>query len=122
MTKCNDPNCSKHGTVKTRGRTFVGTVIKSKMQKTVNVEWPRKKFIPKFERYLSTRSRVKAHNPACLQVMEGDIVEIRECRPLSKTKTFVVTKKMGSDVLFKEKQELQKEGAHKTKEEKNEAN
>jgi small subunit ribosomal protein S17 len=111
--KCNDQHCVIHGKLKVRGRTFVGTVIKSKMQKTVNVEWPRKKFLPKFERYLATRSRVKAHNPSCLNVQEGDIVKIQECRPLSKTKYFVVTEKMGTDVLFREKEELKKEAAHK---------
>jgi small subunit ribosomal protein S17 len=31
-----------------------------------------------------------AHNPPCINAKEGDVVKIAECRPLSKTKKFVV--------------------------------
>lgn len=74
-----------------RGRTFEGTVIASRMHKTVTVEWERRKFVPKYERYEKRRSRVKAHNPEDMGAKEGDLVRIKETRPLSKTKHFIVT-------------------------------
>ena len=38
-------------------------------------------------------SRITAHNPPCLDAQRGDKVKIAECRPLSKTKNFVVVEK-----------------------------
>ncbi|MBN2368546.1 30S ribosomal protein S17 [Candidatus Woesearchaeota archaeon] len=73
-----------------RGRTFRGKVVSDKAQKTVTVEWDRRIYVPKYERYLLKRSKVKAHNPSELDAKEGDIVVIKECRPVSKTKKFVV--------------------------------
>ena len=76
--------------ITTRGRTFRGKVVSSKAQKTVTVEWDRRVFVPKYERYLLKRSKVKAHNPDSIDAKDGDTVVIKECRPLSKTKKFVV--------------------------------
>jgi small subunit ribosomal protein S17 len=76
----------------TRGRTFVGTVISNRMSKTVTVEWERRKFVTKYQRYEKRRTRVKAHDPMGLQI--GDIVEIVETRPISKTKNFLVIRKI----------------------------
>lgn len=101
-----DGHCPHHGSVKTRGRTFVGTVIESKMQKTATVEWPRTRAIPKYERTATERSRVKAHNPACMNVTKGSIVKIIECRPLSKTKNFVITEVVGQNIMFLAREEL----------------
>lgn len=78
--------------VPTRGRTFVGTVTSNRMSKTVTVEWDRKKYIPKYQRYEKRRTRVKAHDAIGLQI--GDVVEIVETRPISKTKNFLVTRKI----------------------------
>ena len=78
----------------TRGRTFVGKVISTKMTKTVNVEWERRSYLYKYERYQTERSRVKAHNPTEINAQVGDTVRIAECRPLSKTKKFIVIEKM----------------------------
>jgi len=75
--------------IPTRGRTFTGVIVSTKAQKTVTVQWNRRVYIPKYERYLSKRSKVKAHNPD-LKLKEGDTVVIKECRPISKTKKFVV--------------------------------
>ena len=76
--------------ITTRGRTFTGKVVSSKAQKTVTVEWDRRVLIKKFERYQIKKSRVKAHNPPEIGAKEGDIVIIKECRPISKTKKFLV--------------------------------
>jgi len=88
--KCEDLRCPFHGTLSVRGRTFVGKVISAKMYKTVTVEFDRINYIQKYERYEKRRTRIKAHNPECINAKEGDIVKIKECRPLSKTKKFVV--------------------------------
>jgi small subunit ribosomal protein S17 len=85
-----DPKDPFHGSVKLRGRIFTGIVTSSKMQKTVTVEWPRKTFNSKYERFEVRRTRVKAHNPESIDAREGDTVRIAETRPLSKTKNFVV--------------------------------
>ena len=79
----------------TRGRTFVGKIISAKMSNTVNVEWERRSYLYKYERYQTERSRVKAHNPTELNAQVGDTVRIAECRPLSKTKKFIVIENMG---------------------------
>lgn len=93
------------GGLSLRGRSFVGTVISSKMQKTVTVEWERKHYLKKYERYERRRSRVKAHNPDSINAREGDIIKIMECRPLSKTKNFVVVEILGKAKGFKERME-----------------
>jgi small subunit ribosomal protein S17 len=77
--------------ISTRGRTFTGIVISDKMNKTVTVEWERRRYIPKYERYQKRRTKVKAHNPTNINAETGDIVNIIETRPLSKTKNFIVT-------------------------------
>ncbi|MCF7901346.1 30S ribosomal protein S17 [Candidatus Woesearchaeota archaeon] len=75
-----------------RGRKFTGTVVSDKMSKTVTVEWERRKYIPKYERYEKRRTKVKAHNPEEIDAKVGDKVIIAETRPISKTKNFVVIK------------------------------
>lgn len=72
-----------------RGRTFVGTVVSTKMSKTITVEWERRRFIPKYERYEKRKSRVHAHMPEGAVALVGDTVKVMESRPLSKTKHFV---------------------------------
>ncbi|UCD03455.1 MAG: 30S ribosomal protein S17, partial [Candidatus Aenigmatarchaeota archaeon] len=39
------------------------------------------------------KSRIAAHNPPCINAKEDDRVTIAECRPLSKTKAFVIVSK-----------------------------
>lgn len=87
---CTDKNCPIHGTVSSRGREFEGKVTSAKSDKTVTVEWELSKLMKKYERYEKKRIKVRAHNPACINAKEGSIVRIRETRPLSKTKKFVV--------------------------------
>lgn len=89
--KCSDLHCPAHGKVSLRGQEFVGKVVSAKMQKTVTVQWGRMALVRKYERYITKRSKVHAHNPICINAKEGDLVRIKESRPLSKTKAFVVT-------------------------------
>ena len=78
--------------ISTRGRIFTGIVTSDKMSKTVTVEWARRKYIPKYERSQKRRTKVKAHNPTTINAEKGDTVEIMETSPISKTKSFIVTK------------------------------
>ena len=88
--KCDDINCPHHGKLSLRGRTFIGIVKAAKAHKTATIEWDRIRYIKKYERYEKRRSSAKAHNPECINAKEGDKVKIMECRPLSKTKKFVI--------------------------------
>ncbi len=87
---CEDALCPFHGNLKVRGRIFTGTVVSDKAAKSVVVEWPYLIKVKKYERYMRKRSRVVAHNPSCINARKGDSVKVAECRPISKTKKFVV--------------------------------
>ena len=106
---CDDGNCPFHGKLQCRGRIFVGTVISVKMQKTAIVEWEHRHFLRKYERYEKRKSRVKVHNPTCINANDGNIVKIMECRPLSKTKNFVIIEVLGKERGFKERMEAEEE-------------
>ncbi len=88
--ECNDKYCPNHGSISTRGRIFVGDVIKAAMTRTATVKWQRMFYIPKYERYEKRFTKIKAHVPACMKVGVNDKVKIMETRPISKTKNFVV--------------------------------
>ncbi len=88
--ECKDKNCPFHGTLSIRGRILEGVVASAKMDKTVIVRRDYLKYVPKFKRYERRRSRIPAHNPPCINAKEGDRVRIAECRPISKTVSFVV--------------------------------
>jgi small subunit ribosomal protein S17 len=105
-------------TIRTRGRTFTAIVVEARMQDTATVEWPRRKYVQKYERYMAARTRVKAHNPKNIDAKKGDIVKIIECKPISKTKHFIIVEKVGHERLFEAKQELMEES--KVKQEKKE--
>lgn len=110
---CTDKNCPFHGTLKTRGKQFTGTIVSDKMQHSVKVEWLGWRYIPKYERYKKTRTSVIAHNPDCVNAVEGDMVRISECRPLSKTKNFVVIKVLGKADKYEMEKAALEEGKHK---------
>ena len=88
---CKDKHCPLHSGFSLRGRTFEGNVVKVNIHKTATVEWSRLFYIHKYERYEKRKTRLKVHVPDCTSVMLGDTVKIIECRPISKTKHFVVT-------------------------------
>ncbi|MGD2200433.1 MAG: 30S ribosomal protein S17 [Candidatus Bathyarchaeota archaeon] len=92
-TECDDVNCPFHGSLSIRGRILDGTVVSDRMQKSVVVNINYTKFYPKYERYARMHNKITAHNPPCLAARRGEKVKIAECRPLSKTKSFVVVEK-----------------------------
>jgi len=94
--ECNDPKCPFHGTLPVRGKILEGKVVSAKMQGSIVVERNYLHYLPKYERYERRHSRISAHSPPCMEVKKGNIVKIAECRPLSKTKHFVVIEKVKS--------------------------
>ena len=87
---CEDELCPFHGTLSVRGKLLTGIVSSAKAPKMVVVsrEYPRP--TPKYKRYQRSRSKVHAYLPTCIDIKEGSEVKIAECRPLSKTVSFVV--------------------------------
>jgi small subunit ribosomal protein S17 len=87
---CDNVRCPWHGSLKIRGRTFQGSVVSSRSTDTAIVTWNYYRHVPKYERHERRKTRIAAHNPKCISAQIGDIVRIGECRPVSKTKKFVV--------------------------------
>jgi small subunit ribosomal protein S17 len=94
-TACQDRNCHVHGKLRVRGRIFEGKVIK-KFQKRVAIEFERMIYIRKYERYAKARTKIHARLPECMEknINVGDLIRVRECRPLSKIIHFVVIDKI----------------------------
>jgi small subunit ribosomal protein S17 len=93
----NDRDCPFHGKLKVRGRIFEGKV-KKKFPRRVVIEFERMIYVKKYERYAREKTRIHARLPDCMKekVNVGNIIRVRECRPLSKIIHFVVTKKVKS--------------------------
>ncbi|MCX8178367.1 MAG: 30S ribosomal protein S17 [Candidatus Aenigmarchaeota archaeon] len=90
---CSDPKCPFHGKLPIRGKILKGIVVSDRMSRSVVVRIDYIQYISKYERYEKRKSRISAHNPECINAKKGDTVTIAECRPLSKTKAFVVIQK-----------------------------
>jgi len=91
---CNDKKCPFHGTLPIRGKILEGTVKSDKMQNTVIVERNYLHYLPKYERYERKHKSIAVHKPDCITLKKGDKVKIAECRPLTKTKHFVIIEKL----------------------------
>ena len=72
-------------------RTLTGRVVSDKMQKTVTVLVERRVKHPLYGKYVTRTKKYHAHDESG-EFHEGDLVEIEECRPLSRTKAWRVTK------------------------------
>jgi len=72
-------------------RTVVGEVVSNKMDKTIAVIVERRVEHPIYKKYVRKSTKLLAHdeNNEC---NEGDTVEIQECRPLSKSKSWKLHK------------------------------
>ena len=89
-TECSDHFCPFHGRLSVRGKLIQGKVVSSKAPKMIVVQQQAPKFITKFKRYARSQSKIHAYKPSCIDVKEGDIVLTAECRPISKSVSFVV--------------------------------
>jgi small subunit ribosomal protein S17 len=86
----NDSNNPFNGSLSVRGKTFEGIVIKAKGKVTVTLQKESPIYFTKFRRYGRSKNRIHAHVPSNLDVKEGDRVVAAECRPISKSVSFVV--------------------------------
>lgn len=80
-----DKKCPFTGLVSIRGRILTGTVVSTKMHRTIIVRREYLHFIKKYSRYEKRHKNVAAHVSPAFRVEEGDQVTIGQCRPLSKT-------------------------------------
>jgi small subunit ribosomal protein S17 len=71
-------------------RTLTGKVVSDKMDKTVTVLVERKVKHPIYGKVIRRSKKFHAHDEQN-EYREGDVVVISESRPLSKTKSWVVT-------------------------------
>lgn len=72
-------------------RTLTGKVVSNKMDKTVTVLVPRTVKHPLIGKVIKLSNKFHAHDEKN-EINEGDTVEIAEGKPISKNKTWVVTK------------------------------
>ena len=95
-TECTDKNCPLHGKISKRGFKLDGTIVSDRMKNSAVVEVLRVRRIQKYKRYEKRRTKVHAHNSKCVGAKLGDHVIVQECAPISKTKSFVIIKKIGA--------------------------
>ncbi|MEK7135432.1 MAG: 30S ribosomal protein S17 [Patescibacteria group bacterium] len=73
----------------TKAKVLRGTVVSTKMKDTVVVLVERFEKHPKYEKFIKRSKRFKAHDLGNTKVV-GEKVDIRETKPISKDKHFVV--------------------------------
>ncbi|MGV3653956.1 MAG: 30S ribosomal protein S17 [Noviherbaspirillum sp.] len=76
---------------KTLRRTLVGKVVSDKMDKTVTVLIERQLKHPLYGKIIIRSNKYHAHDETN-QAKTGDVVEIQEGRPISRTKAWTVTR------------------------------
>lgn len=72
-------------------RTLVGRVVSDKMELTVTVLVEHRVTHPMYNKIIVRSKKYHAHNVANEAAL-GDLVEIQECKPVSKTKAWTVSK------------------------------
>ena len=70
-------------------RTLQGVVVSDKSEQTVVVSVERRVMHPLYKKFIRKSKRFHAHDPENKHKI-GDKVRIRECRPVSKLKTWEV--------------------------------
>ncbi|KAF2113418.1 ribosomal protein S17-domain-containing protein [Lophiotrema nucula] len=85
-----DKKCPFTGLVSIRGRILTGTVVSTKMHRTLIIRREYLHFIPKYSRYEKRHKNLAAHVSPAFRVEPGDQVVVGQCRPLSKTVRFNV--------------------------------
>lgn len=75
-----------------KGKILRGIVVSDKQDKTATVEVVNFVKNPKYGKFVKRNKKYKAHDEKN-QYKKGDRVVIRECRPISKDKTFIVESK-----------------------------
>lgn len=78
-------------------RVLTGRVVSDKMDKTVTVLVERRVMHPLYKKFIKRSKKYAAHDEGNL-CKEGDFVQIEECRPISKRKTWLVVGRNGEPV------------------------
>ena len=86
----NENNNPFNGSLSIRGKIFEGIVINAKAKGTVVIERESLIDFTKFKRFGRSKNKIHAHVPSNLDIQEGDYVVAAECRPISKSVSFVV--------------------------------
>ena len=73
----------------TNPRQLTGVVISDKADKTITVKIERKVKHPTYGKIMKRSTKVYAHDEQNLAKI-GDVVTVQECRPLSKSKTWML--------------------------------
>jgi len=88
--ECADKNCPFHGKLSVRGKLFDGKISSTKAKQTVTLQKETPVYFSKFRRYARSKSTIHAHLPNCIDVQDGDHVIAAECRPISKSVSYVI--------------------------------
>jgi small subunit ribosomal protein S17 len=88
--ECEDIHCPFHGNLSIRGKLFDGKVTGSKARQTITLQKEAPIYFTKFKRYARGKSTIHAHVPGCIDVESGNHVLTAECRPISKSVSYVV--------------------------------
>ena len=80
-------------------RTLIGRVVSDKMDKTVTVLIERRVKHPIYDKIIVRSKKYHAHNDGN-QAKVGDLVEIQESRPVSRTKSWAVVKLLQKAVVI----------------------
>jgi small subunit ribosomal protein S17 len=72
-----------------RARTVSGRVVSNKMNKSITVLVERRVKHPVYGKYVTKSSKLHAHDETN-DCMPGDLVTVKEVRPISKTKTWAL--------------------------------
>ena len=70
-------------------RTVQGRVVSNKMEKSITVAVERKVKHPIYGKFIKRTTKLHAHDETN-QCNEGDVVTVRECRPMSKSKNWML--------------------------------
>lgn len=87
-----DKKCPFVGDISIRGKILTGTVVSTKMHRTIIIRRDYLHFVKKYNRYEKRHKNVAVHVSPAFRVSEGDVVVAGQCRPLSKTVRFNVLK------------------------------
>tara|TARA_Y100000310_G_C20666797_1_gene807969 strand:+ start:461 stop:808 length:348 start_codon:yes stop_codon:yes gene_type:complete len=100
--ECTDKKCPFHGEINVKKELLKGKIIKKDINGSATIEWQKTHQVQKYERYEVRRSRLRVHNPACIDAPLGVGVVVARTRPLSKVKNHVIIKILNQE----EKKEL----------------
>lgn len=77
-------------------RTVTGNVTSIKMDKTITVQIERQVKHPVYGKYIKRSKKIHAHDENSVAKL-GDVVVVKQCRPISKTKTWLLDQVITSE-------------------------